>query len=221
MALTCTQMITEVKELIGRGSDSVLITDTRVARFLNEAQDFIARKCPGLRDLNVKDTTTFDTVQDQLEYDVSSLSAKVCHLLNVWYLDGTNSLKLDFKMHDEFDEQWPDPTAYDTGKPHSWTYRGTKIELFPVPSSDYAGKDLRLDYTKYPTTLSGSATSDLDRADDGLIMYAITKCWRHIGGRDAEYQKAKTEFIDWFVNEYKPYCDLVISWDGESFFDEI
>ena len=54
MSLTVAEQIDEVKAAIGRDTDTTLITDTRVMRWLNKAQEEVAEQCPGLTVLDFK-----------------------------------------------------------------------------------------------------------------------------------------------------------------------
>jgi hypothetical protein len=103
MALGLTELIDEVKAAIGRDTDTTLITDTRVLRWLNKAQEDIAEKCPGLTALDFKNTTSVDFTDGQLEWPLSdwtsgltsnvagtdnTTSNRICHLYGAYFSKG-------------------------------------------------------------------------------------------------------------------------------------
>ena len=222
MALNRTQLVEEVKSLVGRPTDTVLITDTRVSRWLNEGQLDIAEKVPGINALTFKNTGTFITVQDQLEYDLGDLTfgdnttdTKLNHLFGIYYLDGNESLLLKFYPNNEFDVIMdPSSTDYGTDRPLRWTRRGDKIEVFPLTSAGFAGKTLRVDGDYYPgdvSTVDGSV-SDILRSDQGLLYYAIAEAWGAIG-EEQKFAVYRQKYDLW-MTEYKEQNDYMFEWEG-------
>lgn len=239
--LTGEQLTDEVKEIIGRSEDTVLITDTRVARWLNEAQDRIIEECPGLHSLTFKNTTSIDTTVT-LRYAISDITVgdssdnRVCHIFDVWYLDGNESRHLNFLHIDEFDEEWPDPTHSDIPKtkPSYWTRRGNYIEMTPLCLTAYCDKDLRFDGDYYPRdfTLNDAGASDFSQADadKGLILYAVGEAWAAIGSGEAlaKSQLWKKKFsnpeplpgedVGW-LEKFKARNDILYEWEGNLYGD--
>lgn len=232
MSLSLPELIDEVKELMGRGDDSVVITDARVLRWLNDAQKDIAEKCPGLQCLEMKNTSSVDTTQ-KLEYaladwtssvvtpsDTADVSTenRICHIWNVWYIDGNESRQLHFKPTDEFDTDRADPTHddYQTYKPDQWTRRGSNLEIRPLCSCSYCDKDLRIDCGVYPrefTATDSTEASVLDDADEGLILYAQSRAWSYCGG-DRAAQEAATKWAQYLAwqEDYKNANGVMHEW---------
>ena len=84
--LTGSELVSDVRAAIGRTNDTDLITDTRITRWLNEAQRTIAERIPGIHQLVFKNTTSLDFTA-QLVYNMSDVSVSdptttnnICHM---------------------------------------------------------------------------------------------------------------------------------------------
>ncbi len=216
MAKTCAQLIARVKQLVGRTGNvaSQIDIDNIVLDALNEAQVYIVRKVPNIMDLQVKDTTTLDAATDQYEYDLAGFTIPIAHLMNVWILDGTSSIRLDYEQKDEFDKHYPDVASIAAGVPDIYTRRGNKIEFNCPVSSDYNAKDIRVDYCKWATEFASTvstATSQLIKADQGLILFAWGETLRAIAKGNpsviAIANEKKALFNEW-LDDYSDYHDL-------------
>ena len=231
MALGLTELIDEVKAAIGRVDDSALITDTRVLRWLNKAQEDIAEKCPGLTALDFKNTTSVDFTDGQLEWPLADWTSKltsnvagtdnttdnhICHLYGAYFSKGNESHKIQFIPTDEFDSRFIDPTNDDfyNGEPELYTRRGNNLEIYPVCSTAEVDQDFRLDGSLYPmdfTATDSTAYSSLERADDVIIAYAVFKAWTYIGkGEEAGQWLSKYNGL---LNEYKARNDILHEWE--------
>jgi len=203
MALTYTEMITEVQALTGRENDTVLITSARVLRWLNEGQLEIALECTGHLDLETKHATALTLVASTYSYSFSAITPTVLHLLTAFYMDGTGSKELLYRDTEDFDRDHPIPSLQ-TGIPNQYTRRGSTIEIYPAPSSAEAGKYIRLDYTKRPTDMSiAQTTSQLVDSDKGLIYYAVAEAFRAIGGdkvAEANLYRDTVNKTGWFYD---------------------
>ena len=225
MALGCSELIDEIKSALGRDTDTELITDTRVCRWLNKAQEEIAEQCPGLTVLDMKNTTSVDftvSLSFAMSEFTSSLSDittsnRVCHIYGAAYIDGNESQHLQFMPQDDFDSDYLDPTSTDfaQGKPKYYTRRGNNIEVFPICLTANCDKDFRLDGSVYPidfTAADSTALSSLERADDLLIAYAIFKAWTYIGKAEpAQLWLAK---FNGLLEEYKRKNDVLHEWNA-------
>ena len=235
--LTAEGLTDEIRDTIGRGgsSDEGVITDVRVARWLNEGQRDIAENCVGLPQLDFKCASGVTLATDTVSYALSdftnsladSTDEGIIHVYNVWHLDGANSIKLDYKPQDEFDEMLIDPTSSDHSgnRPTRWTRRFNNIQVAPRPSSDYNGDYIRLDGMRYPEefTTNDATASELPNADEGLIMYGIAKAWGAIGGPEGvqSEQMWKKKYTDphsvtgdyGFLQEYQDKYSRQESWD--------
>ena len=240
MSLTLTEMIAEVRNNVGRPTDATVITDTRITRWLNDAQRHIVREIVGLVGRDVKDITSLDLVSSQLSYDISAITPKVAHVLKLYYYDATTgsteSRQLDYLALDEFDEKYPKPELITEDKPYRWTRRANNVEIIPIPSVAFADdpnvKVLRLDYTAYAPDLSGasdtSELSTMEDADEGLLYYATSKAWETIGTEEKFllWQSKFTNPTDstgkrGWLERYKEKSDTMLAWDGNILFDGI
>ena len=224
-ALTGEELADEVQAATGREDDTVLITVSRITRWLNKAQRIIAEKCPDLLATHFVNTTSLDT-STQLKYAIADITVNstadvsetelACYVTDVYYLDGLNSRKLEYKFPDELDEAYPDPTHSDVAKdrPTLWTRRGNYIEMFPLCLTAYCDKDLRFDGSFYPSDFSADTTelSDLSRADEGLIFYATAKAWGAIGNEEKRIMW-DTRWKNW-LGEYEEQSGTLHEWDG-------
>ena len=233
MALTGGELVDEVKAFVGRSNpdDAVLVTDTRITRALNAGQRKIVEKCPGLHSLTFKNTTSLDTTQ-VLQYAIAditvgdvSVAQTACHIWDVWYLNGNNTIKLIFAHTDEFDLEYPDPTHSDfvPDLPRHWTRRGNYIEIYPLCATAYCDKDLRFDGDFYPEDLTTNTgeESDISNADEGLIMYGIAEAWAAIGNPASmlKSQAWHNKFNVW-LEEFKEQNDTLHEWNGNLYSDE-
>lgn len=235
MSLSCASLAARVQAQCGRTGDTVLITGEQVALWFNEAQGDIVERVPGLHAMTFKNTTSHDTTQT-LRYALADITGGdyttqgIAHVWNVSYLDGANSRQLDFVHTDEFDSQWPDPTNTNAplGQPSHWTRRGQYLELRPVSSCAYCDKDLRFDGDFYARdfTTDSTVASDLSRADEGLVSYALAQAWRAIGSAGGG-QAAILRAIDYsqryemWLDNYERRNNSLVEWDGNMFSDNI
>lgn len=225
-ALSCENLIDEVQALTGRAGDTVFIDNTWVTRRLNEAQVYIVDHCPQLRDLEFKNTTSLDFSEDKISYAISDITAGdttdegVAHIFNVWFVDGADSILLDFQPTDEFDAALIDPTSSDhsASKPTRWTRRGNNIEVAPRPSSSYE-KTMRIDGVRYAAefTTDDTSVSEIPNADDLMIKYAVSEAFGAIGNDSASAvwrQKFNMAFAD-----FRDKHGRMEAWNGQVIFD--
>ena len=236
MAKTGATIIDEVREAVGRTDDSEVITEDRVLIWVNEGQRKIAKQCPGLKALEVKNTTSMDTTQT-LSYKLSDFTSPLAgasdattanqfvHPMALWYVDGADSFKINYMPVDEFDSNYIDPTDSDFGyyQPKHWTRRGNNIEIAPLCATGYCNKTLRLDGFVYPRDFTGVSTtsaSSLEDADDGIELYAVYKAWERIGGEEGKVEavKNKTLFLAW-IDEYRQENQVMHAWDANLYGD--
>ncbi len=207
---TGAELIDQVKQIVGRklATTSGLDLDTEILKALNEAQRRIARRCPYLTELQVKDTTTLDALTGTYSYSIATLAASILFIHDVWILNGTRSLHLEYRDKDDFDLEYPDPAAVTAGTPKYWTRRGSAIEFNCPVSSTYNGLAIRLDYTKTPTpfaSTTSTAKSDLTDADDGLVQFALYRVRKIIDKSAAAGEL--TLFNEW-LDEFEEVHDM-------------
>lgn len=224
----CSELISDVRNEVGREEDTVLITEEWVMMHLNKAQEEIAERCLGLHALEIKNTTSVDFTE-QLSWSLSEFTSsiddstsvnRICHVRQLFYLDGNESVRLDFMPLNDFDDRFPDPTHTDseTGIPKYWTRRGNTIEIYPLSSCAYCDNDMKLTGSVYPpdfTAVDSTMATSLERADDGLVHYAVWEAWKKIGGDKGKTNAvfAKSAWEGWLA-EYRERNDLLHEWDA-------
>ena len=234
MALSCGELIDEIQARVGRPGTTVLLDTTWVTRRLNDGQKAIVESVPLIPSLSFRNTTSVDTTGailyalSEITVGDSSTANQVCHITDVWYLDGHDSRRLLFTPRDEFDRQHPDPTHSDEHfeKPSQWTLRGNSyVELYPYCASAYWDKNLRFDGDFYPKDFStdSTAVSDISLADEGLILYGVWKAWEAIVTNPVMTEKARRawsnsnpsagENLGW-LEEFKDKNESLIAWSG-------
>ena len=237
MGLSCEELVDEIQALTGRIGDTKLIDDTWCTRRLNQAQVYIVDRCPQLRDLEFKNTTSIDFTTDGISYAISDITAgdttdeAVAHIRSVWLIDGANSIMLDFQPLDEFDEALIDPTSSDHNgdKPARWTRRGNYIEVAPRPSSDYDDVDMRIDGVRYAAefTVNDSSASEILDADEGLEYFVVAKAFGAMGDevrRKIWWKKFTNpnplpgEDYGWLQDFQDKHASME-AWDGQILFD--
>jgi len=228
MALQGSELTDEIQALVGRPDDTGLCDTTRITRWLNEAQRKIVELCPNLLSMSFVNTTSIDTTQvrsyDLAEVSVGDVSTqRICHLFEVYYLDGNESVKLPFVPSDEFDKEYPDftHTDYSPDKPRCWTRRGYNIELYPYCATTYCDKDLRFvgDYYAEDLATDATAISDISNVDEGLIYYGVYKAWGAIGDED-RCILWRNKFMGW-LQDTKDQNEELLEWEGNLLGDGI
>ncbi|MCK5018656.1 MAG: hypothetical protein KAS32_16465 [Candidatus Peribacteraceae bacterium] len=241
MSLSCANLIDEVQAIIGRPGDTELVDATRTTRWLNEAQRIIAERVPALRPLMV-DNTSLETDQ-QLSYDLVDLTvgdetavtmadttvSVINRIFSIGRKDGANSRWLRYTHIDEWDKT-VDPSSADFGEgiPFRYTRRANTIEIRPIADTT---NTLRIIGDRWPTdfTTNSSSVSELERADEGLIMFTEAKAWRAIGDEArhnirmkqfSNANPAKNEEFGW-LEEYARRENELHGWDGDLYGDDI
>lgn len=230
MALTGAELVDEVQVLVGRRSGQVLVDNTRVTRWLNEAQKKIAEECPDLDCLHFTNSASYDTTEtilypvNEITLGLCSTAETVCYITDVFYLDGNETRKLEFIHPDVFDEEYPDPTHTDIPKsrPTHWTMQadlsGGSVKMMPFCLTEYCDKDLKFEGTIYPrdfTTEDGSVSGIKD-ADDVMIAYAVWKAWGAIG--DTEEELKWSAKFNGELERIQTQSSRYHSWDGNIFY---
>lgn len=232
MALTGAQLTDEVQAATGRTGDTVLIDNTRITRWLNEAQEKIAEECPNLDCLQFTNTSSIDTTEvilypvNEITVGESTTCERVCYIYDVFYLDGVESRRLEFVHPDVFDEEYPDPTHSDIPKsrPTHWTMQadlsGGYVKIMPMCVTAYCDDDLKFVGSFYPGefTVEDASVSDLRGCDDALSAYAAAKAWGYIGKTEEE-AKWWTKFQG-EIDRIQTKSARSHGWEGNIFYSE-
>jgi hypothetical protein len=241
MALSCSDLIDEVQANTGRVGDTELADATRITRWLNEAQRIIAERVPALRPLMVDNTSL--TTAEQLSYNLVDLTvgdetavtmadttvSVINRIFSIGYVDGVNSRWLKYTHIDEWDKVVdPSSSDYGEGTPYRYSRRANAIEIRPIAD---ATKALRIIGDRWPTdlTTSSSEKSELERVDEGLIMFAEGKVFRAIGDEPrhnirmkqfSNQNPAMNEEFGW-LEEYARRENELHGWDGDLYGDNL
>jgi hypothetical protein len=209
---TCAQMILKVREFVGRKltTTSGLDVDAVILDALNEAQRKIVKRCPDLSELQVKDTSLTARTNDY-SYDLSRFDPAIQFIQDVWILNGTSSIHVEYKEQSAFDIRYPVPSANAAGTPRHWTRRGDTIEFNCPLAAAYDGLLIRVDHTAKPTPFalaSSTSYSDIRDCEDGLMMFAWSKLLRIIA-RDKPMlaQEKLVQFNEW-LDEFEDQHDM-------------
>ena len=195
MALTGLALTDEIQALCGRPTNQVLLTNDRCTRWQNEAVKKIAEECPDLEELQFTNTESIDTTVTLLyalnEITLGDISEeeKVCHIFDVFYLDGNETRQLEYIHPDEFDAAWPDPTHTDIPhtKPTHWTRQGDLsegyVKMMPLCLTAYCDDDLKFVGSMYPREFTTEDTSEgrLKDCDEAIIAYGVWQGFKAIG----------------------------------------
>jgi len=242
MALTGAALTDEVQALCGRPSNQVLLTNARVTRWLNEAVKKIAEECPDLEELQFDNTDSFDTTETDI-YAVNEITVgdatgedTVCHIFDVFYLDGNESRHLEYIHPDDFDDEWPDATHSDIPKsrPTHWTRQGDLsggyVKMMPFCLTEYCDKDLRITGSMYPGDWDTEDTTEgrLKDCDEAIIAYGVWKGFQAIGDEQKAYLwKKKWSNPDPLTGEDYGELEKIRfrssrehAWDGNIFYED-
>lgn len=180
MALNFTTVSTEVKSYLGKVDDTILVTTTRVQRWVNDAQRKIVRGYPGLRDVDTLDKHTWKCQAGVFEYDLADFDTvkKVAHLLSIRYVDIANKDYQYIRPYDGGLEKWerdyPYPPDAGTGKPERYQLRGNKIEFVLTPGDNEDNNPLWVQYSYLPDDMTGTDAFDLVGFDEEITQWAIS-----------------------------------------------
>ena len=187
------------------GTFEVLSIDTNDFTYFNNLDDDTA--------------TSFGTcVQHaaKAKLDISSLDP--AHIDKIWLLNGaaTRPKGMKYMPKDEFFEKYIPAALQAESEPHIYTRFGDYLYFNCPFSSDYAGLQLRIDYTKWCTVFAAvdaTTACDLSNSDKGLILFALAEVYDAIalGVPGVEVKAVKTRMLfDQWLAEYQNYNDLCL-----------
>lgn len=106
------------------------------------------------------DTTTTDTTTNVKTYHLTTGTynlglTRPKEIYSIKIEDSSNSRKLTYVPHQQWDRVIPYPEQLTTGKPTHYTRFGDEIEVYPIPDAAY---DIHIRYSKYPAELTTDAS---------------------------------------------------------------
>lgn len=191
MALTGAQIVTEVCDIVGKSTAASSVSGAdlqdRVLKYVNWGQKRIARVY-SFHELNVNKLTAA-TVTDiktyPLETGTNNLGLTgVKDIHSIRLIDSHNSRKLERWSYRKFDEYYPRPENYATGRPRIYARWGNAIDMFKIPSAAYT---LYIRYSKWPTDLTTTTSSDYSNKDQLLVTAGVMETYLAL----EEYADAK------------------------------
>lgn len=178
-AMTQTEALTEVANIIGRDStslsaDQVTAYSTRIKQWLYWSHLTIARAY-AFPELD-QDPVTYTLSTSTNVYTFTTLGlTSVRQILGVTYIDGTSSYKIPQKLWRSFAEDHPYVAGYTTNKPREYTIWGQRVEFERIPVS---ANNVQIRYNKLPTDYtSASAASVYINKDDVIIAGAVAHAY--------------------------------------------
>lgn len=171
--LTRSQLEYEVRCNLGGRTD----LNSRLVTFLNWAQDEIAKQhlFKALRSVATPSTVA----------NTGSIPAptRLRTITGFRIIDGTASRKVTYVPARTWDTRIPYPEAYSTGIPSLYTIWGNTIYLWRIPDDAYT-TSIKCHLWPTPFTATGNITTDFDRMDQILILYATGFAFNSLGEQD-------------------------------------
>lgn len=184
-----TLTLTELQDEVRSGMGGRVDLNTRLTRFLNLAQQRLAR----MHDFDEMETTSTVSLSNTgaaTDGDITLPTLRELHSIRVE--DGSRSRKLVQKSPRWWDKMLPMPDYHSRDIPSIYTIWNNTVFVFPLPEKSYTNL-VRLRWTKWPTALSVGATpSEFREKDELLIELAISYAYRSLGNPE---EAAKHEAI--------------------------
>lgn len=218
MAYTRDQFVTEIADTVGKSENasalSGAVLQDRIRTYLNWAQRRLSR-VHDFHELNGL-ITTATTVTDLKTYPLITGTnnlglTNLKDIASIRLDDNENSYNLVRWRYRRFDQKYPRPENYTTGRPTIYTRWGANLELFRIPDAAYT---LKIRYTKYPTDFTtGSQESDFTNKDQVLFTIGVFETYMQL----EEYGDAKV----WLERLYGQLSDVIhaegdLDWEPES-----
>lgn len=183
-----TLTFTELKDEIRAGLGGRTDLDARLGRFLNLAQQRLAR----LHDWDEMETASVVSLSNTgalTDGDITLPTLRELHSIRIE--DGSRSRKLVQRSPRWFDKMLPMPNYHSRDIPSIYMIWKDVVSAFPLPEKSYP--TVRLRWTKWPTDLSAGGTpSEFNQKDELLIELAISYAYRSLGNPE---EAAKHEAI--------------------------
>lgn len=195
MAMTGNELITEVADVVGKSlssaSRSGALLQDRVLKYLNFGQERLARafSFDELKDIKDDAATVLDVMRYPLTTGTNNLGlTRVKDIESFKLMDDENSMKLVNWPARRFDQRYPQPTNFTTGRPSLYVRYQREVELFKIPDAVYT---LEIRYSQWASDLTnGTGVSDFLHKDQLLITAGVLETYMAL----EEYADAKLWF---------------------------
>lgn len=182
--LTFTELQDEVRAGLGGRTE----LDTRLGRFLNLAQQRLAR-LHDFDEMETKSTVALTFTGASTDGDITLPTLR--ELYSIIVEDDSHSRKLVQKSPRWWDKMIPLPSYNSRDIPQLYTIWNNTVSAWPLPEKTYTSVKLR--WTKWPTDLSVGATpSEFNQKDELLIELAVSYAYRSLGNPE---EAAKHEAV--------------------------
>lgn len=170
----------ELKDELRAGLGGRTDLDARLGRFLNLAQQRLAR----LHDFDEMETTSVVSINNTgASTDGDIVLPTLRELYSIRIEDGSRSRKLVQKSPRWWDKMLPKPDYHSRDTPSIYMIWKYTVHVFPLPEKLY--NTVRLRWTKWPADLSAGATpSEFDQKDELLIEMSLAYAYRSLGKPD-------------------------------------
>lgn len=176
-----TLTLDELKDEVRRGMGGRTDLDLRLTRFLNLAQQRLAR----LHDYDEMETLSDASLvftPAPTDGDIVLPNLRELYSIRIW--DDSRSVKLQQRSPRWWDKMIPEPDYHSRDIPQIYTIWGNTVQVFPLPEKNYTNL-VKLRWTKWPTPLSSpTAPSEFNEKDELLIELAIAYAYRSLGNPD-------------------------------------
>lgn len=202
--LTLLELKDEVRSGLGGRTD----LDSRLTRFLNLAQQRLAR-LHDWDEMEVISTTTITNSGGSGDRYVGMPLLR--EVYSIVIEDDSRSRKLVQKSPRWWDRLIPLPEYHTRDTPSMYVVWGSIVEVFQLPDKTYP---LRMRWTKWPTALSADATpSEFNEKDELLVELALSYAYRSLGNPE-EAQKHEAVALRLFaesdqIDRDKPDLEMV------------
>lgn len=184
-----TLTLDELKDEVRAGMGGRTDLDSRLTRFLNLAQQRLAR----LHDFDEMETTSLASLANTgspTDGDITLPNLRELHSIRIE--DESRSVKLIQRSPRWFDRMLPMPDYHSRDIPQIYMIWKDVVSVFPLPEKAYTNT-VKLRWTKWPTALSAGATpSEYNEKDELLIELAVAYAYRSLGNPE---EAAKHEAV--------------------------
>ncbi len=177
MSFTNQVLQEEVRANLANRDDLTVAAGSRLERFLNFAQDRVARhhRFREFRQLSTDSTIFNNDLNDKYLATPTNLRT----LYTIRLLDGTNSHKLTFIDIKRWDLLLPKPSETARRRPTQYTFFRRTFEFHPLPDAVYS---LEMRWDAWPTALTTLAqVTEFEHKDDMLIQLATSYAQGSLG----------------------------------------
>lgn len=183
-----TLTLTELQDEVRAGMGGRVDLNARLTRFLNLAQQRLAR----LHDFDEMETASVVSLPNTgaaTDGDIVLPTLRELHSIRIE--DESRSRKLVQRSPRWFDRMLPMPNYHSRDIPAIYMIWKDVVSVWPLPEKAYP--TVRLRWTKWPTDLSAGGTpSEFNQKDELLIELAISYAYRSLGNPE---EAAKHEAI--------------------------